>query len=111
MSTIDSSPEMDALAFGVRAVVLSLMLMLAFVNIELAFSTEYFQELLKAPWRPGPEYALFMMKVPSAIWIALSFALTGLALVVTFFCRSNRRALVSLAGAMLLIFSQASSRP
>jgi hypothetical protein len=108
MSSTDSVSEIRALASGVRAVVLSLTLMLAFVNIELAFSTEYFGMLLKSPWRPIPDYALFIMKVPSVVWIAFSFVLPVMAFVLTFFCRNNRRALVSLAGGILLIFSQAS---
>jgi hypothetical protein len=107
MST-DSVSEIRTLASGMWAVVLSLTLMPAFVNIELAFSTEYFRELLEAPWRFVPDYALFIMKVPSVIWIALSFVLPVMALVLNLFCRNNRRTLVSLAGVMLLIFAQAS---
>jgi hypothetical protein len=107
MST-ESVSEIRALAAGVRVVVLCLTLMLAFVNIELAFSTEYFWELLETPWRHVPDYALFTMKVPSVIWIALSFVLPVMAVVLTLFCRNNRRTLVSLAGIMLMIFSQAS---
>jgi len=107
MST-DSVSEIRTLASGVRVVVLSLTLMLAFANIELAFSTKYFREFLEEPWRPVPGYALFIIKVPSVIWVVISFVLPVMALVLNLFCRNNRRTLVTLAGIMLLIFSQAS---
>jgi hypothetical protein len=94
---------------GVWAVTLALTLMLAGVNILLAFSIEPIHRLLQDA-RPGirlPEFALFVMQARS-IWIILSFIPPSMAVFTVLFARDDRRALFTLSVLMMFIFIQAS---